>query len=95
MFKKIPSILSRYCTWLKDIVYSKPRSGAGVAAITDPTPANLPILSEREDWSWKPATNDVESTLGLKSNKFFKFTMPYTEELKEGIRSSVTPASWI
>ena len=61
--------------------------------MTDPAPAKLPMVFDNEDVSWNPAIVVVESTFGLKSNTFFRFTIPYTAELNDGIRSSVTPAS--
>lgn len=66
----MPSILSRYWTWLNENVYSIPWSAAGVAAITDPGPENWPVVIAREDVSWNPAIIASTSTFGLKSRTF-------------------------
>jgi len=93
LLRKTPSIRSKYWTWLNENVYSKLVSGAGVEATTEPAPANWPAVTSNEDTSWNPAIIASLSTFGLKSITFLSCNIPWTDELKEGISSSVTPAS--
>ena len=91
--KKIPSIRSRYWIWLKENVYSKFESGAGVLETIAPAPAKDPAVVSRDAILRKPGIIASLSTLGLKSITFLSSKFPWTDELKDGISSSGTPAS--
>ena len=94
LFKKIPSILSRYCVCVNEKVNSRFESGAGVLLITPPEPVN--DLVEEDDSKalfWKPEIIELLSTFGLKSRTSFRETFPRTGELNDGMSSDPTPAS--
>ena len=93
MSKNIPSIRSKYWIWLNENVYSKFESGAGVLANTAPEPAKDPTVVSRDAILRKPGMIALLSTLGLKSITFLSSKFPWTDELKDGISSSGTPAS--
>ena len=93
MSKKIPSIRSKYWIWLNENVYSRLESGAGVLDNIAPAPAKDPAVVSRDAILRKPGIIALVSTLGLKSITFLSSKFPWTEELKDGISSSGTPAS--
>ena len=96
LFKKTPSILSRYCDSVKEMVYGRDLAEDGVLDTDPPAPIKLMYSAcDSNEVSWKPVTIAVESTLGLKSITFFRLKLPCTAELKSGISSATTPASWM
>ena len=62
-------------------------------ANTAPGPENDPSVISKDALSKKPGIIALVSTLGLKSITFLSSMFPRTEELKDGISSSGTPAS--
>ena len=58
-----------------------------------PAPAKDPAVVSRDAILRKPGMIALLSTLGLKSITFLSSIFPRTEELKDGISSSGTPAS--
>ena len=60
---------------------------------TAPEPAKDPTVVSRDAILRKPGIIALVSTLGLKSITFLSSKLPWTEELKDGISSSGTPAS--
>ena len=86
LFKKIPSILSRYCFCVNENVYSNALSGAGVLEITPPLPVNdLVVAPPNKELFWNPEIIASLSTLGLKSITSLRLTLPRAGELYEGI----------
>ena len=87
LFKKIPSILSRYCFCVNENVYSKPESGAGVLETTPPLPVNDLVFAAPNKVAlvvalfWNPEIIAALSTLGLKSRTSLKLTLPKAGEL--------------
>ena len=87
LFKKIPSILSRYCFCVNENVYSSPLSGAGVLETTPPLPVNDLVFAAPSKVAfevglfWKPEMIAALSTLGLKSITSLKLTLPNAGEL--------------
>ena len=55
---------------------------------------NVVVGSCLEETFANPETYAEESTFGLKSRTFLSETIPWTDELNDGISSRVTPASW-
>ena len=74
---------------------SKLESGAGVLVMIPPVPVNDLVLAEpKRELFWNPEIIASLSTFGLKSRTSFSEIFPKAGELKEGISSGPTPASW-
>ena len=68
LFKNIPSILSRYCLLLNEIVKSMLLSCAGVADAIPPDPLKDIVLFDSNNvLFWNPVIKELTSTFGLKS----------------------------
>ena len=99
LFKKTPSIRSKYCFCVNENVYSNPLSGAGVLETIPPLPVNDLVFAAPNKVAlvvalfWNPEIIAALSTLGLKSITSLKLTLPSAGELYVGILSAVTPAS--
>ncbi len=73
LFKKTPSIRSKYCFCVNENVYSNPLSGAGVLETIPPLPVNDLVFAAPNKVAlvvalfWNPEIIAALSTLGLKS----------------------------